>query len=94
MSKKKTVFRGLLLVAAIAVLLGFLVRGSLKVVQAECEVCVEFRGVETCRTGSGATREDAERAARRAACAVMAFGMDASIACQNQRPKTLQCTGG
>jgi hypothetical protein len=89
---EKKHFRALLLAATILLLLGFLIRGSMSVVQAECQLCVEFRGQETCRTGSGATRADAARAAQRAACAVMARGMNESIACQDTPPKTLQCT--
>ncbi len=80
----------------LAVFTGFvaiLIFGSLRTVQAECSLCVEFRGQRQCRTGSGATQKDAEAAARRAACAVMAAGMDNSIACQNVRPQQVNCTG-
>ncbi len=80
----------------LAVFTGFvaiLIFGSLRTVQAECSLCVEFRGQRQCRTGSGATPKDAEAAAQRAACAVMAAGMDDSIACQNARPQQMICTG-
>ncbi len=79
--------------AAFTVFVAFLIFGSLRTIQAECSLCVEFRGQRQCRTGSGATQQDAEAAARRAACAVMASGMDESIACQNVRPQQLSCTG-
>jgi hypothetical protein len=65
----------------------------MKTVQVECELCVEFRGQRQCRTGSGATAADARSAAQRAACAVMAFGMDQSIACSNTAPRQVQCSG-
>lgn len=84
----------LLLLLAIALLLGGLIYGSMTAVQAECELCVEFNGRRECRTGSGATVDEARRAAQRAACAVMAFGMDETIACQNQRPVSGRCGGG
>jgi hypothetical protein len=80
-----------LVVIGIVLVVGYLIMGSRSLVQAECEVCVEFRGQRQCRRGSGANDEEARTAAQKAACAVMASGMDASIACQNTRPKTAQC---
>lgn len=77
----------------VLLLFGALVYGSMRSMQAECELCVEFRGQRQCRRGSGTDRADAERAATRAACAVMASGMDASIACQNTPPVDIRCTG-
>lgn len=53
------------------------------------EVCMEFGGRTACRTASGATREQAERAARDNACALIASGMTDSIACQNSQPKSI-----
>lgn len=85
--------RTLLLIAAIVALVGILLYGSLTVTQAECELCVAFRGQVQCRRGSGATQADARQAAQRAACAVMASGMDESIACQNAQPREVRCTG-
>jgi hypothetical protein len=70
-----------------------LILGSMKTVQAECSLCIEYRGQRQCRTGSGATQADAQGAAQRAACAVMAAGMNESIACQNARPQELICSG-
>jgi hypothetical protein len=81
----------MLVVVVVALVLGYLILGSRSLVQAECEVCVEFRGQRQCRRGSGVNDEEAKTAARKAACAVMATGMDASIACQNTPPKTAQC---
>lgn len=84
--------RTLLFIAAVIVLVATLLYGSLGVTQAECELCVEFRGQVQCRRGSGATQADARQAAQRAACAVMASGMDESIACGNTAPRQVQCT--
>lgn len=83
-----------LVTVGILLLIGYLIWGSTRLVQAECELCVEFRGQVQCRMGSGTTRDEAQRAAQRAACAVMASGMDASIACQNVRPTQVRCAGG
>ena len=84
--------RVLVFVAAVVIFLGYLVYGSMRVVQAECELCVEFGGRIECRTGSGENEEDARAAAQRAACAVMAIGMNESIACQNRRPQNVRCS--
>lgn len=81
------------LILAIGLLLGGLIYGSISSVQAECSLCVEYNGQRQCRTGSGADREGARDAAQRAACAVMASGMTATIACENQIPTNLQCSG-
>ena len=77
-----------------ALLLGALVYGSMASVQAECELCVEFRGQRQCRRGAGADQVDARAAAVRAACAVMASGMNESIACERTPPVEVRCTGG
>lgn len=79
------------LLLAIALLLGGLIYGSMSAVQAECELCVEFNGMRQCRTGSGTTPAEARSAAQRAACAVMAGGMNEVIACQNRQPQILRC---
>jgi len=85
--------RILAFLAVVALLVGGLVYGSLRLVEISCEVCVEFNGKTECRSGSGATQEDAHAAAQRAACATIAFGMAESINCQRTVPKTLQCSG-
>lgn len=83
--------RVLALLVAVALFVGYLVYGSMRAVQAECELCVSFRGQRVCRSGSGATEDEAQRAAQRAACAVLAVGMDESIACSNASPEALRC---
>lgn len=78
---------------AIGVMLvvGYLIYGSTRLVQAECELCVEFRGETQCRRGTGTDEAEARQAAQKAACAVMAMGMNESIACQNTQPRAVQC---
>ncbi len=83
--------RVLSLLTLVALLVGGLVYGSLRAVQVDCEVCVEFNGKTECRRGSGANQEEAHAAAQRAACATIAFGMAESINCQRTPPKTIQC---
>jgi hypothetical protein len=80
-----------LLLAALAVFGAAIIFGSLSTVQAECELCVTFRGQTQCRRGSGSDDEEARSAAQKAACAVMAFGMNESIACGNTPPTNVRC---
>ena len=80
------------LMIALALFATVLFFGTRSVVQAECELCVTFNGVTTCRRGSGADAEEARRAAQKAACAVMAGGMNESIACDNAPPTNVQCS--
>ncbi|HXV86564.1 MAG TPA: hypothetical protein VD793_07685 [Gemmatimonadales bacterium] len=72
---------------------GYVVYGSMARVERACELCVDFQGRTECRRGAGATDREAMDAAQTAACGVMAAGMDQSIACQNTRPRAVQCSG-
>ena len=80
-----------LVVVGVALVLGYLIWGSTHLVQAECEVCVEFNGQSQCRRGSGTTDAEAKTAAQKAACGLMAAGMNESIACGNATPKVVRC---
>jgi hypothetical protein len=80
-----------LVVMGVVLVVGYLIWGSRSLIQEECEVCVEFRGQQRCARGSGTDKMEAQKAAQKAACGVMAFGMDESIACGNTPPKTVQC---
>jgi hypothetical protein len=82
-----------LIAAGIIGFVGYVVFGSMARVERTCELCVEFNGQVQCRRGAGATDQEAMDAARTAACGVMAFGMDQSIACQRTPPRSVQCTG-
>lgn len=83
--------RVLALIVGIGAVVGTLIFSSMRSVQAECSLCVEFRGQRQCRSGLGPTPDDAQNAAQRAACAVMSSGMDESIACSRTPPVQLQC---
>lgn len=85
--------RAIALVVALVVLGAALILGSHSLVQAECELCVTFNGMTQCRRGSGADLAEARQAAQKAACAVMAGGMNESIACDNTPPFNVQCSG-
>lgn len=83
--------RVLALIIGIAAVVGTLIFSSFRSVQAECSLCVEFRGQRQCRTGLGPSPAEAQEAAQRAACAVMASGMDESIACSRQPRLEMRC---
>jgi hypothetical protein len=83
--------RVLALVVALVVFAVYIVMGSIRTVEAECELCVTFQGQTECRRGSGANATEARYAAQKAACAVMAHGMTESIACGNVVPTNVQC---
>ncbi len=51
------------------------------------EVCMEFKGLTSCRTASGSTEEFALRTATTNACATISSGVTDSIACDQATPK-------
>jgi hypothetical protein len=79
------------LLVALAAFAVYIVMGSMRTVETECELCVTFQGQTECRRGSGANAAEARQAAQKAACAVMAHGMNESIACGNVVPTNVQC---
>jgi len=53
------------------------------------EVCMEFKGLSSCATASGATEEVALRNATTTACATISSGVTDSMACDRTLPKKL-----
>ncbi len=92
-TKSRKTGRVVALLIALVVLGAALVLGTRSLVRSECELCVTFRGVTTCRRGSGTSQQEAMQAAQKAACAIMASGMNESIACDNTPPTNVQCSG-
>lgn len=83
--------RAVAAIVSVIALLAILIYGSMGTVQAECELCVEYNGRTECRRGSGADQTEAQRAAQKAACAVMATGMAESVNCQRVPPTDVRC---
>lgn len=77
---------------AMALLIGYVVYGSMARVEVTCQLCIEFNGRTECRRGAGADEAEAKQAAQVSACGTLANGMDEVIRCQNLRPATLQCS--
>ena len=63
----------------ITALIAFVVYSSFQVGGARCEVCIQFRGVQDCRTVDGATEKETLRAAITNACAQLASGVTDSL---------------
>jgi hypothetical protein len=81
-----------LILAAMLLFLGYIVYDSIARVEAQCEVCLEFRGELTCRLGAGATEEEARQAAQESACGGNVSGMSELIACRNRTPDRMTCS--
>ena len=84
--------RGMLLaILGIALAIGYIFYSLTAVAQVSCEVCITYRGKTECRTGAGATEEEAQRTATDVACTFLAAGMTDSIACTSTPPTRLMC---
>ena len=59
--------------------------------QAECTVCVVFKGGRQCSTVVGPTKEVATEEAHRTACSQLAKGVTDSFACPNVAPVSTIC---
>ena len=78
---------GLLLTAII----GFVVVQSFLLDSATCEVCMEYRHRQMCRTVGGANEEEAVTAAVTNACAFISSGVTDSMACSRGQPVSQKC---
>ncbi len=81
----------LVAIVAFVALAVVLVMTSLELAGHSCEVCMEYRGRHICRTVSGASAEEAKRAAVTNACAFIARGVTETMACQQRRPLSENC---
>jgi hypothetical protein len=70
---------------------GFIVWSSLSVGSIRCEMCLEFRGRQACRSVDAATEDEALAGARTNACAQLASGVTDSMACERTTPLSTSC---
>jgi hypothetical protein len=56
-----------------------------------CEACVSYEGRDACKSATGPSRDEAERAAIATACALVTGGVTQTIACQGLEPVSLDC---
>jgi len=80
------------IVLAFAAFMGGVVWLALEGAEVECEVCLVFGGEEVCRSGMGATAEEALAAAQQSACGGNVSGMAESIACLGRIPDRQSCS--
>jgi len=83
---KKPVLVGIIIVL---VILGVIVYSSMNLASHRYEACMTFGGQTNCRTASGSTEQFAMRTAISNACAAIASGVAASIACEQSQPTKL-----
>jgi hypothetical protein len=80
-----------LIAVAMLVFFGLVVYSTMSAAEHTCDVCLEFAGERVCRSGAGATVEEAQRAAQESVCGGNTSGMAEAITCRNQRPVSVQC---
>lgn len=81
-----------MIVLGMLLFLGWAVYSSVSRVEAQCDVCIEWEGRTICRSGAGATDQEAITAAQQSACGGNAQGMSESIRCLNLQPVSVQCS--
>ena len=80
-----------IVLAVIVAVVALLYSATLAGAETECEACMRYEGREGCRTATGSSRDAAEQAAIMTACALVANGVTATIACQGFEPVKLAC---
>jgi len=80
-----------LALAALVLLVGFVVYSSLRIGGVRCEVCVAFDGRQACRAVDGPTEREALVAAQTNACAFLASGVTETMACERTSPIRSNC---
>jgi len=77
--------------AAFAGLIVFIIYSATGLAQVSCEVCVEFHGRTSCQPAAGTSQEEAVRTASGIACTDLANGRTENIACERTPPKSIAC---
>ena len=72
-------------------LIGFIVYSATGLGRVNCDVCVEFHGVTSCKPAAGTTEDEAVKTAVDIACSELASGRTDSIACEHTTPKSVSC---
>lgn len=88
MSKKVKWLLAIIITSAAA----YIVTSSMGTATVSCEVCMDFKGKEVCRTARGPSPEEAMDTARNNACAQLANGRTENIMCGGTEPKSVTCS--
>lgn len=71
----------------LAVVIAVMIYSTSTLAAHRVEVCMEFKGMTSCRTAAGSTQEFTLRTATSNACATISSGVTDSIACEQSTPK-------
>ena len=82
----------ILVVIAVLAVAAYIMLSPSRLGKVSCEVCMEFKGQESCRTARGPNRDEAITTARDNACARIAFGREDSILCGGKEPESVRCS--
>ena len=80
-----------IIVSIVIVAAAFFYYLTVSSVKTECEIVMEYKGRSVTTRASGASREDARRAAVTTACGQLTSGMTELIQCENTPPKSEKC---
>ncbi len=80
-----------LALGTLTALISLVVYSSLRVGGVRCELCIEFEGRQACRAVDGDAEQEALAAARTNACAQIASGVTATMACERTPPSRSEC---
>jgi hypothetical protein len=83
----KTVVIGVAFVVAVVAYLAY---SSMHIAKYRVEVCVNFHGVNQCRTASADTQDHALRSAQSNACALLVSGVTETMQCEHQEPVSVK----
>lgn len=72
-------------------LIAFIIYSATGLARVNCEVCVEYHGVTSCKPAAGTSQQEAVATAVDIACSDLASGRTESIACQHTPPKSVSC---
>ena len=82
----------LVVVVFVVAVIGYIVTSSMGTAKVSCEVCVDFKGRQACRTARGPTRDEAIVTALDSACAQIVSGRTENILCGGSQPARVTCS--
>ena len=83
----KTVIIGVIFVVAV---IAFLIYSSMHIAHYRVEVCVDFKGRNSCRIASADTQAHALQSAQSNACALMVSGVTEVMQCEHATPTSVK----
>jgi hypothetical protein len=77
-------------VGFVLVVIVFLIYSSMHIAKYRVEVCINFHGVNQCRTASADTQDHAMRSAQSNACALLVSGVTDTMQCERLVPVSVK----